>query len=493
MKHLIVIIGLLLCGKHSNSQQKYWVEFRDRGETPKVKGYTLKETQEGQVYQPYLDSLQCLKIEVINTSKWLNSVSSKLTDSDIKLLQCKSFVKSVSPVHALKSVGRLAHSPRDINYGFLFNQINSSAFKKAGLSGKNVVIGIMDTGFADADEDQILRHVFDNDKVREAKDFVDPSNNNFYKGMNSPAERHGVYVWRMIAGKDSQHKETIGLSSDAVFYLARTDNGGKESRIEEDNWISALEWFHSKGVKIVNSSIAYSLDFDNSKENHNALEMDGKTTAITRAAQAAAEKGLIIIVAAGNDGDNKKWRVISAPADAQNVISVGSTDEHNLRSSYSGIGTPSLSYIKPNVSCYSVAIGTSFTAPVITGIIGAMLERDPSLDLAKIASILEASSSLYPFPNDFMGYGVPDCERILKLIEDPNHDFKRSEIKEAEKSIVLEDDDVDAIAFHKKDKQHVIKQVVINRADGKLTISRLSKAIYTTVILKNKVIEIHWK
>ena len=441
-----------------------------------------------------MDSLSHLGISIINRSEWLNAVTAYLEEADVQLLSTKTYVRKVSPVRMAASNSKGSFASRDINFGALFRQINSAAFKQSGLSGKGVVVGIMDSGFELADEDQILKHIFNNDKVLGVKDFVNKDNADFFHSGNGENDRHGVYVWRMMAGKDASHNEIIGLANDASFYLARTDNGGKESRVEEDNWVSALEWFHKQGVKVVNSSIGYSLDFDQSGENHRPNEIDGKSTMITRAAQAAAEKGMIIIVAAGNEGENKKWRIVSAPADAQNVISVGATDEFNLKAVYSGIGPQALSYVKPNVSCYSVATGTSFSAPVITGIVAAMLEKDSSLTAPQIAKIIEASSNLYPFPNNYLGYGVPDCERILKLIADPDANLQRSTTTDASRSLTLDNPDkVEAVAFHKRNSLEVIKQVKIAPSGDKLVVKQMADAPITTVVIGGKVIEVTWK
>ena len=50
--------------------------------------------------------------------------------------------------------------------------------------------------------------------------------------------------------------------------------------------------------------------------------MNGNTTIIARACDLAAKKGIISVVAAGNEG-NSSWHFISSPADADSAVTVG--------------------------------------------------------------------------------------------------------------------------------------------------------------------------
>ncbi len=128
---------------------------------------------------------------------------------------------------------------------------------------------------------------------------------------------------------------------------------------------------------------------------------------------AAKEKGMILVVSAGNEGENNKWQqLISTPADSEFTIAVGANDESGLKMSYSSIGPSGLKYTKPNLSCFS-KFGTSLAAPVITGLIAILLEKEGSLSLNEINKRLFKSSLLYPFDNNYLGYGYPESKYLI--------------------------------------------------------------------------------
>ena len=60
--------------------------------------------------------------------------------------------------------------------------------------------------------------------------------------------------------------------------------------------------------------------------------MDGKTALSSRAAQIATETGMVVVVAAGNEG-NDAWHYISAPSDAASVLAIGAVTQTGQRAS----------------------------------------------------------------------------------------------------------------------------------------------------------------
>ena len=55
------------------------------------------------------------------------------------------------------------------------------------------------------------------------------------------------------------------------------------------------------------------------------------------------------------------------------------------------------------------------------------MEKNPELTNYEIKEIIERSGNLYPFGNNYVGYGIPDAKRVLKLTEDIDYNFNRSE------------------------------------------------------------------
>ncbi len=396
---------------------------------------------------------------------------------------------------------------------------NGSAFIKAGYTGKSIKVGIIDIGFKGADQDSSLLHVFDGFRVKAFQDYIDPDKDKNYES-NNDMDSHGTFVWKYIAGKDLSKKKQYGLATNAEFYLARTDDGSKEYRDEQLFFKQALDWFDSLGVRLVHTSLGYSYGFDDPSENYVPEDIDGKTSLITMVVQEAAKKdGMIIVTSAGNEGDGI-WRILSAPADAENILSVGSTDALNGKRDFSSEGPDFLPYLKPDISCFNALGGTSFSAPVITGIIACMLEKKPSLTNDQIINLIEKSSHLYPYGNNYVGYGVPNGERILTLMDSADFDLKQTHLVEANKpGIVLDfETSVSTVTiYHKMNKWVVLKQdrqpvnrnnFVLNHPGNikrsKLVIENKLKfefhmeeneqpVTHTTVVTPSKIYEVVWK
>ncbi|MEL7005081.1 MAG: S8 family serine peptidase, partial [Bacteroidota bacterium] len=282
--------------------------------------------------------------------------------------------------------------------------------------------------------------------------------------------------------------------TEADYYLARTDQGDREYRGEEDYWVAALEWMYDKGVRLVNSSVGYSNGYDDPSEDYERAQVDGESSAITKvAAIAAKEKGMILVIAAGNDG-NKDFEIISVPADAEGVISVGASGFRQWnKAGYSAIGAEHMDDIKPEVACYSFS-GTSFSAPVITGLVACIWQAYPDLTNKEVIDYIKESSHLYNAPNNYLGYGVPNAKRILKLIKDQKTKAKFDQLITLEETVSIEFlGETNIIAFHKKDDRIVIKQQSIDSKRGVAVIKKFEGAKRTTVATPDRVVEIYWK
>jgi subtilisin family serine protease len=233
--------------------------------------------------------------------------------------------------------------------------------------------------------------------------------------------------------------------------------------------------------------------------------MNGETTYISKVCKKYSDLGMILVVTAGNEGNYYDFwkKYLSAPADVENVITVGATNfsllnpEINgkfiLKATYSGTGPEFLPYVKPDVVCFSDR-GCSFSTPIVTGLIACMLEIDCTLSLKQIRNILHKSSTLYPFPNNYIGYGVPDARKVLALLKDNNAVLDKAKlIVVNENTYMLETKSDNIVMFYKKDEFHVIKQKKAKSKNGNYKISRKGSNRTTVIIDNEDVIEIIWK
>ncbi|MEO8168448.1 MAG: S8 family serine peptidase, partial [bacterium] len=206
------------------------------------------------------------------------------------------------------------------------------------------------------------------------------------------------------------------------FLLARTENDSSEKPIEEDNWIAAMEWADSIGVDVVSSSLGY-LDYDPPGISWTWQDMNGNTTLITKAADAAVARGIMVVNSAGNNGLNIQHNTLNAPADGDSVLTVGSVSSTGVRSSFSSVGptTSSPPLIKPDVMArgeatvfasststtgYTSGNGTSFSCPLTAGAVALIVQARPNATPVEIMNALRSTASRSSTPDNLYGWGI---------------------------------------------------------------------------------------
>jgi len=525
LRSALLFFFILILFNTDAQSQKYWVSFKNKD----TSGYDyhsnlskqtilnrqllhipLSQYSDIPLSDQYLKELSRLDVHIIARSKWLNSVTAYLTADQVPEILKLSFVKSVEPVNVylIASSTEIKADPKLMHTAL--KQMKAVAFAEKSIDATGINIGVIDAGFFKLNEDPATRYLVDENKIMAQRDFIDPSRKDLIKNAATTSDDHGRQVVRMIAGYDTTLKAQYGIGINASFYLARTENGDREYRGEEDMWIMAMEWMDSLGIRLISTSLGYAIKMDDPKDNYVQSEMDGKTARITKAAQIAIEqKGIFLTVSAGNEGDSN-WRIISAPADAQGALSVGATNASEWdKIDYSSIGPETLPYLKPNVSCFSPN-GTSFSCPAVAGFIACLMKNDSSLTNIQLKNIAERSSHLYPYGNNYIGYGIPQADRALVLSKNINTDFgtthlihcsKKKYTLSLDKSISLE-----VVVFNKKNETIVAdlpfykrrikswkNQEVLKIKKGKLKIIRPKGVARTTVAADQYMtLEIIW-
>jgi hypothetical protein len=207
--------------------------------------------------------------------------------------------------------------------------------------------------------------------------------------------------------------------------LLRTEDAPTEYPVEEDYWIIAAEFADSVGCDVINTSLGYTT-FNDPIFNHTYSEFDGNTLRISKAANLAVDKGMVVVCSAGNSG-NDNWRYISAPSEAQNVLSVGAVNANRDTVYFSSAGFAGADIPKPDIAAMgsgtTVAYpygdivqrsGTSFSSPVIAGMAACLVGMYPEKTAADIIDLIRKSGDLYPGHNVKTGYGIPDFSSLFK-------------------------------------------------------------------------------
>ena len=342
------------------------------------------------VCQDYVDSLRKHDLSIRHQFKWFNAISVSLNNSSDENLQKildLSFVKDIRPVRTIIKQKHIkvfnkhilnqyvARQSSFLPYGNSFNQINMLGgvdLHDDGFLGNNIIIAVFDAGFTSVNTLPIFENLWTNNQILDMYDFVDNDSDVF--GGSS----HGTMVLSTMGGY--MVDSLIGTAPLASYMLFRTEDSNSETLIEEDNWAAAAEYADSAGVDIINSSLGYTILYDDSLNSHSYIDMDGNSTIITNAADLAASRGILVINSAGNSGNND-WHYIGAPADGDSVLAVGAVNSIGEIASFSSRGPSYDGRIKPNVcaqgvlavvadldSTIRVANGTSFSAPIISGL-----------------------------------------------------------------------------------------------------------------------------
>ena len=193
----------------------------------------------------------------------------------------------------------------------------------------------------------------------------------------SPAEPHGTE----IAGILVAHAALTGVAPAAKVLSVRAFRAGKKSPAQSTSLqlLKGINWAFDAGAKIMNMSFTGPLD-----------------PLLERIVKAAAEKGVIFIAAAGNNGP--KGAPVY-PAAYPEVIAVTATDEKDKlyglanRGDYISIAAPGVDIIAPALrGSYELSSGTSMAAAHVSGVVALLLERDGKLDWNKAREILSASA-----------------------------------------------------------------------------------------------------
>lgn len=486
--------------------QKYWVFLKDKD----VSAYDyrkhlseqtiknrlllkldLQQNTDIPINQVYLEAIKAQNVQIIHQSKWLNAVSAVLNNSQIEALKKLPFVEKIQKMGNTKILSLPKTNKK--NYDLALKQMKAEVFADSALNGKGILIGVIDGGFYGADSDFSLEHLFKEKKILGIKDWVNPKKTDHFSEFGSETHNHGTTVLSMITGYTELSQ--TGLATQAKFYLARSENSDREYRQEEDYWVLAMEWLDSLGVRIINTSLGYANGFDDPAENYKPEQMNGQTSVISKAAQIAySEKGILVVVAAGNEGSDA-WRIISAPADAKGALSVGATNMFKTKIYYSSIGTDFLPYLKPNISCYSEN-GTSFSAPMIAGFAACLLQSKPNAQNSELFDAIEKSANLYPFGNYFIGYGIPNAPKALEILYGniPKNQIQK-EVKAKKEYFLAEKikKGSQIIVFHKKNERTVISQDYFSFNPKKQQILQPAGVLKTTLAWEGGVIEIVWE
>lgn len=517
MKRTFTLLAfvLMLCG--TQAQQAYWVFLTDKQGTTfdpysyfdakaieryQQCGADLYDITNYPLRQQYVDGVDALATEEIGCSRWMNAMGVMATVEQAAAIEALPYVQRVQMIEgngvqvASNSdeygvTGLSDYATVDGPLEAQLVRMGGKAFRDKGIDGKGVRIAVFDGGFPLVNTHIAFKHLRDNHQIVKTWNFPNKKENVY--GWNS----HGLMTLSCIAGRAGN--VDLGLATGAEFLLARTEIEAEPFK-EEVWWQMAVEWADKNGANIISSSLGYG------KERHYTKDMDG-TSYVAKAGNLAARKGMLVVNSAGNEADEKQWRTIITPADADSVLCVGgienSLTEYN-HIQFSSLGPSADGRQKPNVCAFGYARtantgksnneyhyvhGTSFSCPLVAGFAACAWQASPGKTAMEMFHEIEKSADLYPYADYAFGYGVPQADYFVgqhKAIE-PTFRFVKVE------------DSVRVVPTHAVKRTHLFysfRRPSDNRFDyyGKMDVPYMDEAdavAFSKEALYNRTLTIH--
>jgi len=374
--------------------------------------------------EAYVDSIASICTSVYQKSRWMNGLLVYATDAQISSIASLGFVTNVEMVRPSTNVSLIKRmqkkakrkSPK-IETAKIANQnhqVGADSLHAAGFRGQGIQIAVIDAGFPNVD----TLPGFDSLRLRGG---IIGTYNVVTKTADVYRDHyHGTMCLSTMAF--NLPGQLVGTAPDADYWLMRTEVDDEEYLYETDLWIIAVEMADSAGVDLISTSLGYFFTDDEDPQ-FTYSNMDGNHFRSSRAARMAAEKGLVLCIAAGNEGDSD-WHYIDTPADADSILCIGGVDLSGVHSVFSSYGPTSDSRIKPEVcACATGATvaevnypewfgdvttgnGTSFATPIAAGTIASLMSALPEVNPSAIRRAVIATASQANNPDNTLGYGI---------------------------------------------------------------------------------------
>jgi len=367
-------------------------------------------------------------VSVRQSSKWFNGVLIQATSGDAELVKLLPYVIDIEFIAEGNVGGRVAKqleveakSVFESDTLFQSEILGISEMRADGYQGQDMLIAVMDGGFSGMTDVPPFSALYTGNRVLMSYNFITRTND-VYQYTD-----HGTKVMSLLAAVQ-ESPDYGGSVPEADFLLFVTEDINFEYRLEEYRWLVAAEKADSAGANVISSSLGYNT-FDDASMNYSKSELDGLTAVITKAAQRAAEKGILVVTSGGNTGLSDPWEAVLFPGDIIDGLAVGSITSNSTPSVFSPRGSTADGRIKPDVMAYGsgtyvinklgnivTASGTSFAAPQVAGLATGIWQAHPNVRLKDLIEAFKSSSSNAGTPNTDIGYGIPSYQALYNYL-----------------------------------------------------------------------------
>jgi subtilisin family serine protease len=394
----------------------------------------------------YVATLEAQGLHPYAVSRWMNGVAVRAGGAQLARLATLDAVRLVSPA-ALAAPRRAHPAPTEefvavappalsasaratnVAYGMTAGELarlHVTALHDSGYTGAGVLVCMFDEGYNYFTKHTATRNI---DVGNRTRDFVRGGTQVQDTLFTPSLFQHGQWTLSAIGG--NAPGTFVGPAFGARFALARTEDSGSEKPIEMVNWLMASEWADSLGADIISSSLGYLTFPDSVGTSLTPAMLDGHTSIITRAAEIAASKGILVVNSAGNSGPSVS--TLDAPADAcgDSMLAVAAVDSLGNIASFSSRGPTADGRTKPDVAAQGVSVrlasasggantytalsGTSFSCPLTAGVAACLIQARPNWSLTQLVHALKSSASRASTPDNNYGWGLVNGLAALNM------------------------------------------------------------------------------
>ena len=279
------------------------------------------------------------------------------------------------------------------------------------LTGRGVGVAILDTG--------IFPHRDFGGRIAAYQDFLHS------RPRPYDDNGHGTHIAGIVGGSGLESKGLYqGVAPGCHFIILKVlDHRGNGSASDV---LAGLQWIRENkeqyNIRLVNISVG-SFSKKGMSEN----------SALVKGVNAAWDAGLVVVVAAGNNGPRPM--TITTPGISRKVITVGCSDDNQAVDvlgskmiDYSGRGPTRACICKPDIitpgsricscdnkpGCYCIKSGTSMSTPIATGAIALLLEKYPQMSNKDVKLRLRESTDDLGLPKNQQGWGLLNVEKLIR-------------------------------------------------------------------------------
>lgn len=444
MKKTLLILIAAVATLAAHAQNTYWVFLTDKAGTTfdpyayfdaraleryAQCGADPADLSNHPVSTAYEQGVGALATEHVGSSRWLNAVGIVATPDQVAQIEALPYVRRVQLIasratlaHIQNSTFEIQNSAPDTTLTDQLVRMQGHLFRQQGIDGSGMRIAVFDGGFPKVNTHEAFEHLRRAGRILKTWNFPDKKEDVY--GWNG----HGTMTLSCIAGR--MNGRDLGLATGAEFLLARTEVEPEPFK-EEIWWMQAMEWADKNGAQIISSSLGYG------KDRYYTKDMDG-TSYVARAANMAARKGILVCSSAGNEGDDRSWKTIVTPSDADSVLCVGGTThdlDRYMHIDFASYGPSADGRQKPNVCAfghawaanphgkggYQMVYGTSFSCPLVAGFAACAWQMNRDKTAMQMFDLIQRSADLYPYCDYAFGYGVPQASFFTQKSELKNH------------------------------------------------------------------------